>query len=460
MPQGKGELGLLDFFVLMPDAIDIPEDWTYLRLLKADAPEADQDFYRSLREEESLSQASGREFIRVRFWQGTYEQDHPLNMHRAAVHKVMERMSWWMTASGPQDETEWQSDLHDRYTVAQLTVLERDQEDSWDSARFFEAFDILQQIVRAYRISARRLIQPISLERLFPYVPVVFRTPQAPKIDEFNLILLADNHHLQPLHQTTLLDDQALKRMGDHIRFDLMEQPFMESSELWLDARTAYAIRGDYRSAVILAHASAESRFDALLMLMLWEEGRSPKESAAIMSAGFARRIRTEYHERLGGNWSQQGKGSIAAFVTNVAAVRHRVVHGAYMPTQEEVESALESLTALDPFIRTRLAARYKSYPRTSLMTLGSQGLKLEGIFDEMAGFIIDKQIALPSDRWLSEFRAWRKRVGAERLLFAYLTSDITPRIGDTGFAWDGNEPVSSQLKLASMIQGAGGAGY
>lgn len=69
-----------------------------------------------------------------------------------------------------------------------------------------------------------------------------------------------------------------------------------------------------------------------------------------------------------------------------------------------------------------------------------------------MAGFIVDKQIALPSDRWLSEFRGWRKRVGAERLLFAYLTSNITPRIGDTGFAWDGNEPVSSQLKLTSRL--------
>jgi len=89
-----------------------------------------------------------------------------------------------------------------------------------------------------------------------------------------------------------------------------------------------------------------------------------------------------------------------------LAELRGRVVHAGYSPTEQEAEMALEIMDTLSEFVKRRLVAKTKIYPRTALQLLGEPGLRRLGGWSKwIEGFVRDE--IGNEDPWIASFRQW-----------------------------------------------------
>lgn len=158
------------------------------------------------------------------------------------------------------------------------------------------------------------------------------------------------------------------------------EQRHRYPLDLWRErftaARRALFIEGDTASAVTLANTSCEVLLDAVLAILMWEEGMSVAAAAPSFEEGKAlRRVKQDISHRLGGNWST-GAGPVGDWVTALYKLRHRVVHAGYTPTIAEAETGIEVAHHLQRFVFDRIAARRTTYPRSALTTVAEEGLR------------------------------------------------------------------------------------
>lgn len=190
----------------------------------------------------------------------------------------------------------------------------------------------------------------------------------------------------------------------------LQEQERGNPLNLWrerfIEARRALEVTGDMAQAVLLANTSAEVMLDALLALLLWEEGHNPEAVVAKFEEGkVLRRLTAEYPHILKGTWSTSS-GAVARWYADAYRLRHRVIHGGYEPTPREAHEAIEAVHGLQRFVMNRIADRRTTYPRSALMTVGEEGLRRRNLWGgQIERFARD--VAPIEDDWRRSFTSF-----------------------------------------------------
>lgn len=190
----------------------------------------------------------------------------------------------------------------------------------------------------------------------------------------------------------------------------LQEQERGNPLNLWrerfIEARRALEVTGDMALAVLLANTSAEVMLDALLALLLWEDGSSPEDVLDKFEEGkVLRRLTAEYPKRLKGSWSTSS-GPVGRWYSDAYRLRHRVIHGGYEPTPRQAQEAIDAVHGLQRFVMDRLADRRTAYPRSALMTLAEEGLRRRNLWGgQIERFA--REVAPTEDDWRRSFTAF-----------------------------------------------------
>lgn len=182
--------------------------------------------------------------------------------------------------------------------------------------------------------------------------------------------------------------------------------------ERWIEARRAHEVLGEEAQAVILANTSCEVMLDAILALLMWEEGVAVEDAVPLFEEGkVLRRLKQELQPRLKGQWSTE-TGAVGEWFRSAYRLRHRVVHGGYLPTPAEAARALEAGLGLQRFVMDRIAERRTTYFRAALMTVAEEGLTRRGLWSGQIKRFAE-EVAPTEPSWRYSFTAWyRELVG------------------------------------------------
>jgi hypothetical protein len=151
--------------------------------------------------------------------------------------------------------------------------------------------------------------------------------------------------------------------------------PFILSEELSLSARRAF-LNGSYREAIVFAQTSVETFLSTLLATMLREEGLTDSEIDRMLEdVPFLSRVRREYHKRLGGQWTIEGKGAVNAWYAHTYVLRNHIIHAGYQPTFDETAKALDGARDLVRYALSLSRTAAKRFPELQrfLVTVAEQ---------------------------------------------------------------------------------------
>jgi hypothetical protein len=398
------------FFFRLPDALPLPDGSTYTFELDDPVPELEGVQLFPVADAEPWAWEGGNNFVSLRFWR-TSAIPIPLAAQFAVVDEALERglPSEFRPEEPSNRESLAAEGLADQDTystvVEAVTTMKGESSEQALSDAFDNCLEKAIDIFRACRLIAGTAIHHLSYERLDPIVLYARRSLSgAWDYESLSLLLL----HLRAGQLAPPpLGRSEVEGLNQHIEMLLRDHPLLPYAERRLDARVARYVDGDYGDTIVQVQIAAEILFDAVLQLMLWEEGVDAADAAdSIYGVGLAKRVRTHYHPRLGGDWRTDGSGAIAEWSTAVARLRGRVVHAGYRPSREEAQNALASADRLEAFIRERMARRRNQYPRTALVALGRRGLLAERAWTRRIRDFLDRADEEPD--WLVAFGEWR----------------------------------------------------
>lgn len=155
--------------------------------------------------------------------------------------------------------------------------------------------------------------------------------------------------HANTSYAKPVLNHETLDQVAWFV--EVIEQglnPFILPEEMALMADRELQ-GGCYREAVIYAQSSVEVFLSTLLTKILEIEGKSSDAIEHLLQeVSFSKRLRCEYHPRLGGSWDVNNATSpLGAWYVNTYQLRNRVVHGGYAPTQNAAKEAVDAASAL-----------------------------------------------------------------------------------------------------------------
>jgi hypothetical protein len=196
---------------------------------------------------------------------------------------------------------------------------------------------------------------------------------------------------------------QALEVMLTRLRAG---DPFALFAERIQRAQAALEA-GDFSDAVVDAAVATEILLDAVLSFMLWEEKATPREAKAVLADPLATRVKTAYHQRIGGRWDSTREPVLKAWDDDVMLRRHRVVHRGIRPTESEAHRALDGARALERWITELVVAKRFAYMRTTLLMVGIPGLQRRDLWSQRMRAALASTGEGP-DSWVPDYIAWR----------------------------------------------------
>jgi len=205
------------------------------------------------------------------------------------------------------------------------------------------------------------------------------------------------------------LTDVELEKLRNAWMKVTADYPFVPFFERVRSAQRACNGDGDYAATVLAAYTACEILFNTVLLLMAWEEGRTRQETRVWFEARlqFTNRVAREVQPRLGGNWANPSETSPMTQILVLSDVRQKVAHIGYLPKERQARTALDALATLEDFVKTRLAARRRDYPRSSLLLNGKPGLQRRGCWDSWMKRWLNDQAEAEAE-WGVAFREWR----------------------------------------------------
>lgn len=413
---------LVVFFVALPEPLPVSHGSTYSKMFDELIPEWAETEVKVTSDGPILKEAGGRQFVSLKFWQVREPPPQTDRIIQTSVSRVVD------TVLGvTRDDSDLPPDLapeeeHYRTVVEMVTAVTRDPAWAVDSPveergsaadPFTRCLAFLQDVYRTYRLSEGAYVVEPTYQRVPAFIPYVWRDIEEGSFSGPSVLVLS-HFNAPDVPAPDQMDDQQHKRMGLFASRLLVGDPVSIFAERALLAWTAYARNGEYGEAVIQAALSVEVLLDGVLGLLLWETTlRSPDHAvaASVMALPLARKVKSEFHLHLGGTWDTGKDGPMRAWSIDVAQVRGRVLHRGYRPSAAEAACALEVAAKVEDFIKERLAARVKTYPRTALLVLGEPGLRRLGAWDKVRKFARDEGAGEPS--WVHGYRDWRARVDA-----------------------------------------------
>ena len=273
----------------------------------------------------------------------------------------------------------------------------------------------------------RHPITLLTRERLPPFLPILIRRLNAADQPETwwqGLIRVNDN--LWPLAAPEILDREELLAVG-HMRTRVAQHgAFSAYLDLHREAVAALHRQGDTRMSGILIAVAAETLLDELLLHLMWEEAQRPEDVAPQWGeTTLVNRVKREFSPRIGGQWDMRSPNAVTRWHREVAALRHRIVHGAYVPTAEEVSLAITRVDELVEHLCDRLAIKRhrQVYPRTALALAGESGLRRRNAYSVD---LTDLQQDPREPLWDETFTRWRSTVNRLRR-----DRDTPPRVAN-----------------------------
>jgi hypothetical protein len=288
---------------------------------------------------------------------------------------------------------------------------------------FNRCLRLTQDIVRSYRQATQALTGVPTYERIpspvFHYTAAglleVFRErervvhvmrptelwagPQLMMLDHFNFPDPLPGEYSADIHE----------RVGFWLRALRSGDPLHLWRERLIEAHRAATILGDYGQAVTLANTSAEGLLNLVLGLLCWEEATSVDDAVRLFGPHLKGRLSNELPPRLKGNWSTKN-GPLANWFENTHRLRHRVVHGGYLPSTAEARAAIDGVNELQQFLMDRLVDRRTTYPRTTLMVVAIEGLESRGLWSgQIRQF--SEQTAPTEPDWRASFSGYYAEV-------------------------------------------------
>lgn len=330
------------------------------------------------------------------------------------------------------------------YTVVDAITLADspdDRPDEFEKAQdlppradaFNRCLRFTNDLVRAYRVTDSALMGLPTYERIPPTVLAYTADAEHVTVQEdvngwivgvregrwSDPEVMGLEHYNLPDHFAAgPIDEEQLAKFSHYMEMLRYGNPFLQWNEMYIDARRALQVHGNYASAVVLALTASEVMLDGLLSLILWETGATPEQAAARCEEGrITRRVKTDLPPLLGGNWNLDGNGPAGQWFRKAVRLRHRVVHGGYRPTRLEATAAVEAVLAMERHAFTRLVQRRDKYPRSTLMTVAESGLRSRNLWNgKIKKF--SETVAPVEDSWQAAFADWR-----ETLIRVSLTS-------------------------------------
>ena len=403
---------LKGFFVLLPDAMPVPNGstWSFFT-----------DELEPLLEGAAFSPAShmpparvsggGRNFASIRFLQVDDPSEAKLmtdhDVLRRAVDRIVETADRGALGSLPPPA------LNQYRTVVELVTFVAQEADLTATDNkpdpLTRCLDIFLEFHRAYRLISNLPCEELTYSRLHPMVLTTRRLPEDRKPTPDGLLFL----DVRPSHV-----DALVEQIGS-VDFHLVTaaytrlragDPTLVAAERMVDARHSFFELGKDAEAVVQIATSCEVILDALIGMTLWECGNSPEEAAETFSRDLAARVKQECPSLVGGQWSLRA-GIVGDWYERVAGLRNRVVHAAYQPSDAEVRACLDSAQALSNYLQDRLFERAHQYPITAWVFLGRPGFDQRGGAPKRAQSWLDEQTEDITTR-IKDYNRWRETVG------------------------------------------------
>lgn len=404
------------FFVPLPEAVGFPEGETFGRVLPEVVPGLAEAVQRASADgSPTPGAAEGHLFVSVRFWHvqtpGTGFQVHwavlddamrrtlPEEMHARLIGEVMRSYPGAATA---------------HHTVAAMaTPLVGGEGTDAVRAAFDRCLEYLQALRDAYMGSTHWSLAPITREVLPFVVPFVVGGLGEGGTPPKGVSLFFLHQNVPGEVVPTLLDREQLDLLETRLGAAERGHPMTLAGDLAEEATLVLERYGDYRQAVILLQTYTEVLLDAVLTLLLWDEGENPEKAAKeVFKDGLTKRVNTHYAPRLGGQWNTRGRGPIKEWAEKVMHLRGRVVHAGYRPTLDEAGAAKEAATELYRFVGCRLVEKRTRYSRVALTVLGKSGLEQRGAWTGQVARFGEANLNMP---WLDDYVAWRDAFIAAR---------------------------------------------
>lgn len=325
----------------------------------------------------------------------------------------------------PETNSMWQWRSFNERTMPPADLVER---------RLRMALDIVLSDLRSIQRTAQALRRtPTSLSTLqrLPFVvPVVVRI--AGQVGDESAPswtgLLATRPNLDAEREPQPVDDASMVAFT-RTRARLENGPFSAHVDLHRDGHFALERSGDYRLAALLFGIAAESLLDELMLHLMWEEANTPEDVAVSWLDGLDRRVREELPHRLGGSWDVTKRNPVGVWAQDVAALRHRVVHAGYTPTEREARASFDAVNALVTHLCDRLASpeTMRTYPRTAIALAGEGSLHRRNAYTARIRRLEGDRKEVP---WTETFIRWRESWRRVR------QDQTTPRTADIDHAW------------------------
>jgi hypothetical protein len=331
-------------------------------------------------------------FVQLRAWQVKRATRPP---HFDGVFTVANDLFPGLVAGGSEG-SEGPPDLgHENYETVIEAVTQGARSGDDDSSRpivtvcFDRALTAMNEVIEALAgATGDRDLAPVPRERLSPFALVASRPVDETAFDLGPALYLLSWNVDAP---RAPLDEETLSRATVFLSAARQGQPFL--TYLRLARRASAALNaGDYIGAVLMAAASGEVLLNTVLRGLMIEEG-DLADIAGLFNdprAGFVSRLRSQYASRLGGRWDHEEPGTaLGHWEQSARRIRHRVIHTGYPPTMDEAVEALHGAELLEAFVKDRLVAKRRTYPKTALSLLGLPGMRKRGMLNaRIAGVI------------------------------------------------------------------------
>ncbi|MGI8855177.1 MAG: hypothetical protein ACR2JW_05465 [Thermomicrobiales bacterium] len=347
-----------------------------------------------------------RAFVSFRFWQ--YMKQYQPQALTDSVDAVMRAvLPNHLHASS---ENAGARDPVDTYeTVVEASTLTEETKDVGEETEhaFTLLLEHLQQLLRAYQVTAKHHVPILTRHRLQPAVLLATRDAMANTWSDSMSIYITSLFTGEPIAEPPL-DSIEMDRLAATLQQFIRRNPVVIVNERMVMARYALNKTGDYAGAVIHAHIAVEVLMDSVLTFALFEEQMKAEDAAVIFSEAAQKRVRTHYGKRLGGDWNPNTSKAIMQWAKVLAPMRNRIVHMGYLPSYEEAHDAIDVVPTIADFVLDRIVQKRVRYPYLALIFLGRSGLEERKAWTRR---IIDLSATLDIPEWLKAYNRWRGEV-------------------------------------------------
>ncbi|MFJ4630667.1 hypothetical protein [Streptomyces sp. NPDC088847] len=360
----------------------------------------------------------------------SFMQSDGMSRQQGALYATFESLNRVAEDSQTNDAVD-ASDLTGQYTTVVATTLDDripETESQWicpqdvpaEHDPFNRCVEEIAKFTRSYRAALEAPCLVPTYEKIGPLIPYQmgdFIPMKSENEGEMRFkvsdwgepgVMMLDHANMSDFPAGNEIKPEHYGRVNYYMNMLNQGNPLFLWRERFVEARTALQREGKYGTAVTLSNTASEVLLDSLLAILYWESGKKPEEVAEFFTEGrLARRVKSNFSELLGGNWSLDGSGPVANWFHKCYRLRHRVVHGGYSPTRLEAQTAIDATHSLSVYCWDRLAAKKKKFPRTVLMVLAEEGLRKRGKWCHfMRSFMRDVAPVEPS--WQDASLAWR----------------------------------------------------